>query len=200
MTREPVERDVGRRIRELRDGRGLSLKSLAERCGLSLNAISRIERGESSATVSSLHRIAAALDVPITDFFGVGSGQSTVLVRRTQRLRTRGDGAMLESLGTGLPGQRLEPFLMTLLPGAASGQQEIVHAGEEFAYCLEGEVEYRVGADWHRLEAGDSILFHAEQPHLCRNTSLEKAILLFVIRAPEEESRRSHQVHLLTTV
>jgi transcriptional regulator with XRE-family HTH domain len=193
MADEPVERGVGRRIRELREARGLSLKSLAEQCGLSLNAISRIERGESSATVASLHRLAAALEAPITAFFGNASGQSTVLVRRTQRLRTRGEGALLESLGTGLPGQRLEPFLMTLLPGAASGQQEIVHAGEEFVFCVEGEVEYRVGADWHRLEAGDSILFQADQPHLCRNTSLEKAVVLFVIHA---ESRRSYQVHL----
>jgi transcriptional regulator with XRE-family HTH domain len=196
---EQVGRDVGRRIREVREGRGLSLKSLAERCGLSLNAISRIERGESSPTVSSLHRLAEALDVPITDFFGTARGLSTVLVRRTQRLRTRGAGTMLESLGSGLPGQRLEPFLMTLLPGAASGQQEIEHAGEEFAFCLEGEVDYRVGKETHRLEAGDSILFHADQPHLCRNTGLEKAVVLFVIRAPGEESRLSHQVHLMTS-
>jgi transcriptional regulator with XRE-family HTH domain len=195
---EPVEREVGKRIREVREGRALSLKALAERCGLSLNAISRIERGESSPTVSSLHRLAAALDVPITDFFGSSPGHSVVLVRRTERLRTRGEGAMLESLGSGLPGQRLEPFLMTLLPGAASGQQPIVHAGEEFAFCVAGEVEYRVGTEWYRLEAGDAILFRADQPHLCRNTSLEQAILLFVIRAPEE-SGSAHQMHLMTS-
>jgi transcriptional regulator with XRE-family HTH domain len=195
---EPVERVVGRRIREVREGRGLSLKALAEQCGLSLNAISRIERGESSPTVSSLHRLAAALDVPIADFFASDAGRSVVVVRRSQRLRTRGEGAMLESLGSGLPGQRLEPFLMTLLPGTASTQQPIAHGGEEFGYCVAGEVEYLVGEEWHRLEAGDSILFHADQPHLCRNNGLEQAMVLFVIRAPEEESRRSHQVHLMT--
>lgn len=194
------EPGVGQRIREVRERQALSLKALAARCGLSLNAISRIERGESSPTVSSLHRLASALDVPITDFFGGTRGLSTVVVRRTERPRTRGDGCLLESLGTGLPGQRLEPFLMTLLPGAASAQQEIVHAGEEFAFCVEGEVEYHVGADSHRLEVGDSVLFRADQPHLCRNTGLEKAVVLFVIRAPEEESRLSHQVHLMTNL
>lgn len=193
-----VGRDVGKRIREVRDGHGLSLKALAERCGLSINAISRIERGESSPTVSSLHRLADSLDVPITDFFGAARGLSTVVVRKPQRPRIRGEGTILESLGTGLPGQRLEPFLMTLAPGAASGQQEIVHPGEEFAFCIEGEVEYQVGADSHRLEAGDSILFRADQPHLCRNNSTEKAIVLFVIRAPAKESRLSHQIHLMT--
>jgi transcriptional regulator with XRE-family HTH domain len=195
---ELVEREVGRRIREIREARGLSLKALAERCGLSLNAISRIERGESSPTVASLHRLAAALDVPVTDFFASAGGQSIVLVRRNQRLRTRGEGVMLESLGSGLPGQRLEPFLMTLSPGAASSQQEIVHGGEELAYCVAGEVEYQVGAERHRLEVGDSILFRAEHPHLCRNVGLEQAVVLFVIRAPDEEGRLSYQMHLMT--
>lgn len=196
---EPVQRAVGRRIRQIREAQGLSLKALAARCQLSLNAISRIERGDSSPTVSSLHRLAAALDVPITDFFGSDRGQSSVLLRRADRLRTRGEGAMLESLGSGLPGQRLAPFLLTLLPGAASSPQPIQHAGEEFALCVAGEVDYSVGERQHRLEAGDTLLFHADQPHLCRNNGLEQATVLFVIRAPEEESRLCHQRHLLSS-
>ena len=190
--------NIGTRLRELRQGRGFSLRALAERCGLSANAISRIERGESSPTVSSLHRLAGALGVLITEFFEAEPELSTILVRKHLRLRSRGEGVLIESLGTGLQGQRLEPFLMTLLPGAAGGDEPITHEGEEFVYCVEGEVEYLVNEEWHRLEAGDSLLFLAPQPHMCRNTGLEKTVVLLVIQASEEDMKVSQQRHLMT--
>jgi transcriptional regulator with XRE-family HTH domain len=183
-------------MREIREQRGFSQRDLAARSGLSANAISRIERGENSPTVSSLHQLAAALRVPIVDFFETGEELATVLVRKNRRLRTRGEGVLIESLGSGLPGQMLEPFLMTLSPGVVCGEDPIAHAGEEFVHCVEGEVEYLVDADWHRLGAGDSLVFQSQQLHMCRNNSLETAILLLVILAAEEMVRLSPHPHL----
>jgi transcriptional regulator with XRE-family HTH domain len=190
--------DVGARIRELREARGYSLRALADRSGLSLNAISRIERGESSPTVSSLQRLATTLSVPISEFFELGTEYGTILVRKNQRLRTRGEGVLIESLGSGLQGQMMEPFLMTLQPGAIGGEEPISHAGEEFVYCVQGEVEYLVDEEWHRLEAGDSLLFQSPQPHMCRNTSLSKAIVLLIILAAEEYVRLAQHQHLFS--
>jgi transcriptional regulator with XRE-family HTH domain len=190
--------DVGGRIRSLRESEGLSLRALADRCGLSINAISRIERGESSPTVASLHKLATALSLPIADFFETGEELTTILVRKNARLRSRGEGMLIESLGSGLPSQRLEPFLMTLLPGASSGEEAITHGGEEFVFCLEGEIDYQVDDEWHRLEAGDSLLFRAEQPHQCKNTGLEKVVALLIIQASDDEIRLSQQRHLMT--
>ena len=184
---EKKQPDVGSQLVKLRQDRGLSLRALAKECGLSVNAISRIERGESSPTVSSLHQLATALDVPLTEFFLVEPEHSAIVVRRDQRLRTRGDGVLMESLGTGLYGQRLGPFLMTLMPGASAGEEPISHGGEEFVYCLEGQIDYLVAETWYRLNPGDSLLFVASQPHMCSNTGLETARLLLVFRAPEEE-------------
>lgn len=189
---------VGTRLSELRQERGLSLRALAKESGLSVNAVSRIERGESSPTVSSLQRLARALEVQITEFFRIQPEHCTILVRAPDRLRTRGDGILMESLGTGLRGQRLGPFLMTLLPGSSGGEEPITHGGEEFVYCLEGEVDYLVGEDWYRLRPGDSLIFLASQPHACRNTGLEKARLLLVVQAPEEEMGATQQRHLMT--
>ena len=188
--------DVGTRIREIREAKGYSLRTLAERSGLSLNAISRIERGENSPTVSSLQRLATALAVPINEFFKTGKEYVTIVVRKNQRSRTRGEGVLFESLGNGLPGQMIEPFLMTLLPGATGGEEPISHAGEEFVYCVEGEIEYLVDEEWHRLEAGDSLLFQSPQPHMCRNTSLEQAILLLIVLAAEDYVRLAQHQHL----
>lgn len=191
------EPGVGARLLGLRQTRGLSLRALAARSGLSINAISRIERGESSPTVSSLQRLAAALDLPLLEFFRVEPELATVLVPAGDGLKSRSEGLLIESLGAGLPGQHLGPFLMTLEPGAASGEETIRHGGEEFVHCLEGEVEYVVGSERHRLAAGDSLLFLAHQPHLCENLSGARARVLIVVLAPPDEIRATQQRHLM---
>jgi transcriptional regulator with XRE-family HTH domain len=185
---------VGSRIRELREQKGLSLRALAEQCGLSINAISRIERDESSPTVASLHRLADALAVPITTFFDTGDAQATVWVRRARRMRTQGRGITMDSLGSGLTAQQMEPFLMSLGPGVISASEPFTHAGEEFVFCQEGVVEYQVGEESYRLESGDSLLFQANQPHLCRNVGDSPATILLVLQAAPDviSSRRQH--------
>jgi transcriptional regulator with XRE-family HTH domain len=183
MMIEQAQPNVGPRIRALRREQGLSMQALAERCGLSANAISLIERGESSPTVSSLHRLATALEVPIVDLFNEETGQITVFVKRGSRPRSRSNGILLESLGTGLPDQQIEPFLMTFVAEAENTADPITHAGEEFVHCLEGEVEYRVGKDVYRMEAGDSLLFQATQPHQCCNVIQTPAKILLVFQA-----------------
>ena len=61
---------IGRQIRNLRNSRGLTLKQMARRTNLSVSLLSQIERAESSASVSSLFKVATALGVPLTDLFG----------------------------------------------------------------------------------------------------------------------------------
>ena len=109
------ESNVGSRIRIIREQRKMSLRALAERCKLSANAISLIERGENSPTVSSLHALATSLGVKITAFFEESHDQTVVLVRKDQRLRADGTGLVMESLGIGLHDQQLEPFLTVLM-------------------------------------------------------------------------------------
>ncbi len=177
--------EVGLRLRMLRERQGLSLRALAQACGLSINAIGQIERGEHSPTVSSLHQLATALNVPITAFFEDPSEQTTVFVRRDRRLRSDADGITMESLGVGLRHQQLEPFLVRVDPGAGTTTQLITHEGEEFAYCLAGSIEYRVGNDIYHLEEGDSLLFEAIQPHGFHNAAESQATLILVFQVAE---------------
>lgn len=171
---------VGERIRELREGRGYSLRELAELSGLSINAISRIERGENSPTVASLHQLANALAVPIADFFTVAASQVSVYVKRDRRPATDAHGVRMESLGSGLPDQRMEPFMLTLAPGTESTLEPVTHTGEEFILVLEGELEYQVGDQMYWLEQGDSLIFQALQPHRCRNNSNRPVTIVLV--------------------
>ena len=68
-SRDTVSVDVGNRLRELREMRKVSMRTLAQNSGLSANALSMIERGKASPSVSTLCRLADALGIPITDFF-----------------------------------------------------------------------------------------------------------------------------------
>jgi transcriptional regulator with XRE-family HTH domain len=116
--------DVGARLRILRERRGLSLRGLAEVCNLSPNTISLIERGVSSPSVSTLHSLAIALGVPITSFFEEKKEKEEVILTHAgERPSSKSASVLLESLGSGLQDQTLEPFVVTLKPGADSGRQ-----------------------------------------------------------------------------
>lgn len=190
--------NVGPRIRAIREQRKLSLRALAERCDLSINAISLIERGENSPTVSSLHTLANALGVKITDFFEEMHEQAIVFVPRGQRLGTQGNGLVMESLGLGLHNQQLEPFMVTVEPGAGGASQPISHPGQEFVYCLTGMVEYHVGGQTYSMLPGDSLLFDATQSHYFCNLGEIQAELLLVFQGFEGGILARHR-HLETS-
>ena len=182
---DEIAPNVGPRIRTLREQRGLSLRALAERCNLSINAISLIERGENSPTVSSLHMLATALGVKITDFFEDSREHAVVYVKHDRRLVTQVDGLLMESLGIGLHNQQLEPFMVTVEPGAGDDGESIVHPGQEFVFCLTGEIQYEISGQAFRLEPEDSLLFDATQPHCFRNVGASPAQVLLVFQALE---------------
>lgn len=186
--------DVGPQLRAMRQQRGLSLRTLAGICDLSPNTISLIERGISSPSVSTLHRLATAMRVPITAFFEEQEARVEIVLQRAgERSRSGSANVLLESLGTGLEAQTLEPFVVTLNPGAGSGRQTIVHVGHELVYCLRGEVEYQVDDQLCLLGEGDSLLFEARLPHRWRNPGDEPAIFLLVFQsAVTGESMEQH--------
>lgn len=177
---QPTQPDVGARIRTIRERHSWSMRALAERCGLSVNAISLIERGENSPTVSSLHQLAIALGVPITDFFEVPAEQAIIYTGPAARLRSESSGVVMESLALGLRRQQMEPFLITLEPGAGSRAERVIHPGEEFVHCLEGSPVYSVDDRTYELKPGDSLLFKATHPHCFYNPSTAQARLLLV--------------------
>ncbi|MBU0493255.1 MAG: cupin domain-containing protein [Chloroflexi bacterium] len=188
--------DVGAHVRALRQRRGLSLRALAELCELSPNTISLVERGASSPSVATLHRLATALGVPITAFFEQeGEKVELVLTRADERPRAGSASILLESLGSGLLDQTLAPFAVTLKPGACSGDQGMVHAGHELVYCLRGELEYEVAGQLHRLTAGDALLFEARLPHRWCNPGDDPAEFLLIFETPMPEESMAQHLH-----
>jgi quercetin dioxygenase-like cupin family protein len=173
---------VGKRIRELRTQNGLSLRALAEISNLSSNAISLIERGDNSPTVSSLHNLATALGVPITAFFEQQADGRVVHLKKNMRPASESAGVRMENLGSGLPNQQIEPFMMTIAPGGSSTSEQITHSGEELVYVLSGALVCRINEEEYQLDEGDSLLFLASQPHVYRNTGRQAARILIVFQ------------------
>lgn len=195
MSAEKQDR-IGQRIRRLRKSKNLSLRALGERAGLSATAIGRIERGESSPTVVTLQQLARALELPVIAFFKEGQEIFTLFVKREALHRCHAYGALVETLGQELPHQCLEPFIITLDPEERKISEAYIHTGEEFVYCLEGRVEYRVGNQLYPMESGDSLLFKGDQPHAFRNLGDSPARILVVIQETELAARhRTRRMH-----
>ena len=186
---QATEPDVGRRLRELRQRRGLTQRALAQACDLSTNAIGLIERGESSPSVSTLNRLAQALQTPIAELFIETSEQRVVFTKGDQRSQAHRDQIQMENLAEGLSGQCMEAFLVTLQPGAGTGAEPVIHMGEEFVFCMEGQIEYRISDQAYYLEAGDSLMFQADQPHCWCNLAEEPARLLLIFHAVDEPQK-----------
>lgn len=180
---EQATPDVGLHVRAYRTERGLSLRALAALCDLSANTISLIERGVTSPSVSTLHRLSIALGVPIAAFFvEQGDEVKIVLTRADERPRSGSASVLLESLGSGLEDQACEPFIVTLKPGATSGRQEMVHEGQELVYCLQGTLDYEIDGEHYRLDQGDALLFRADLSHRWKNPGSEPSIFLMMMQ------------------
>lgn len=170
----------------------MSLRLLAAKSGLSANALSMIERGRVSPSVSTLYKLADALGVSITAFFHTESRrQPVVFIKHDARRRV----PFMRGLWEGLGGEefigRVEPFLITLESGASSGLFQMSHSGHEFVFCLRGQIEYMVEHNYYLLEAGDSLLFAAHLLHRWRNPGNTVANALIVLSGfSEQESLR----------
>ncbi|HTP01804.1 MAG TPA: XRE family transcriptional regulator [Anaerolineales bacterium] len=182
--------NVGVRLRELREARGASMRALAARSGLSANALSMIERGHTSPSVSTLYKLADALDVPVTEFFAPGTEKYNVLlIRADGRTRVPFASGVWEGLGGEKFTGRVEPFVLTLENGASSGQAAMAHTGHEFVYCLRGQLQYLVEDELFELQAGDSLLFAAHLKHRWRNPGSTVTNVLIVLSGFSESER-----------
>jgi transcriptional regulator with XRE-family HTH domain len=173
--------DVGSALRRLREERDLTIRVLAKQSGLAINTLSLIENSKTSPSVSTLQALALALEVPITAFFETDAPKITIAhLKVGQRPQAAFAHGTLEDLGAGLSERTVEPFVVTLEPGAGSGPHPIVHTGEEFLYCLEGRIAYVIEERTYLLEPGDSLLFASHLPHRWQNVDAgpSRAILV----------------------
>jgi transcriptional regulator with XRE-family HTH domain len=179
-----IERTVGDRLRILRAERNLSQRALAQLASISPNSISLIERDEISPSVATLQNMATALHVRVSYFFEDETEQNVLHIKAGQRSTVDSQGVRIESIGSRIHAQEIEPFLVRLAPRTSSGERQVIHAGHEVVYCLKGRLEYLIDGTIYQVEEGDFVLFEAGLPHLWRNPYDTEAEFLLILQTP----------------
>lgn len=165
-----LELAIGSEVRSFRKQLKLTVTEVAKAASLSPGMLSKIENGNTSPSLATLHALSRALNVPVTSFFRkyeeqrdctyVPAGQGLIIERRGTRA-----GHQYQLLGHTVGKQvMVEPYLITL-----TEESEVFplfqHDGQEFVYILSGKVVYRHGDRTYRLMPGDSLFFDADAPH-----------------------------------
>jgi XRE family transcriptional regulator, regulator of sulfur utilization len=178
---------VGTRIHALREAMGFSLRDLAERSGVSAPMLSQVERGETSPTLAVAEKIAAGLELTLSQLLRLDEGEHVAVSRAGERRRYERGGHRFEELTPPLPGQRADVSLHTLKAGATTGGPDDPPMHEpgsrETAVVLTGVLALTVDGTRHELHAGDSVTFDADLPHHFENDGGEQARFLAVIAA-----------------
>ncbi len=178
---------VGPRVRALRDAMGLSLRDLAARSGVSAPMLSQVERGETSPTLAVAAKIAAGLELTLSQLLRLDEGEHIVVSRAATRRQSLRGGHQFEELTPPLPGQRADVSLHSLRPGAATGGRgdPPMHepGSRETAVVLRGAVALVVDGTRHELRASDAVTFDADLPHHFENEGEDEAEFLAVIAA-----------------
>ncbi|MDO9085488.1 MAG: cupin domain-containing protein [Anaerolineaceae bacterium] len=187
-----ISLEVGSRLKELREARRISMRELARRSDLSANALSMIERNLTSPSVSTLTKLAQALEIPITAFFrNIPEKHNIVHCKASERNRV----SFMKGLWEGLGGEsfvgRVEAFMLTLESGGSSGPHGMLHSGHEFVYCLRGNLDYDVSGERYILEPGDSLIFSSQLVHRWRNAGPNVCNAIIVISGYEESENPS---------
>ncbi len=180
---------TGARIRALREAMDLSLRDLAARSGVSAQMLSQVERGETSPTLALAARIAAGLDLSLSQLVRLDEGEGVTVVRSHERATggATARGHRYEVVTPPLPGQRAEVTLHTLAPGAATGGpgDPPMHepGSRETAVATAGRLRLTCAGVEHELDEGDAVTFDADLPHHFDNPTDEEARFLAVVSA-----------------
>jgi transcriptional regulator with XRE-family HTH domain len=181
------ETNIGPRLRGRRQARGFSLRAVAERSGVTAAALSLIENGKNSPSVSTLKKVLTALGLTLADFFAAerppaGAG----VVTRRRHLVNVATGGGLRYLA--LPGPHANRAIQIMhevyAPGADTGPEPYSHAGEEAGFCVSGSIEVTVDGRAEVLRPGDAFYFPSTLPHRWRNVGAATARMISACTPP----------------
>ncbi len=176
-------------MKALREASSLSLRDLAARSGVSAPMLSQVERGETSPTLTVAARIAAGLELRLSQLLRLDESGSVTIVRAGahQHGGNSRRGHSFEVMTASQPGQRSELSRHTLAPGGATGAPDDPPMHEpgsrETALVEQGSLVLVCDGQRHELAEGDCVTFDADLPHHFENPSGARAAFLAVVSA-----------------
>lgn len=173
---------IGPRLRRLRLQRKYSLARVARAANVSVGFLSALERGQMSASVATLRRLARFYRLNILALFDPSEANPGRVRPRERKVLEAGPGVRMELLSWG--NTVMEPHLFRVAPSAGSGDS-YSHEGEEFLFILRGCLEISLdGGESHQLEEGDSFYFESSAQHRWSNPGRKEAWVLWVNTPP----------------
>ena len=191
-------KEIGKRLKALREKKGLSVEELALRATLPAADLEAVERGTRAPSVGELINVAQVLDVSPGQFFESDARSRRIeVVRATERWRVEREpsegGTALsysyEALSFRLSDRIMQPFLIEVRLHPGETAQPSHHEGEEFLYVLEGELELEVGGEKHRLAAGDSAYYDSHLLHVLRAVSARPPRAIVVVATAQHAAQ-----------
>jgi transcriptional regulator with XRE-family HTH domain len=187
-----AEKHIGERIKRLRLKKSMGLVELGRHTGLSASFLSQLETGRVVPTLRNLARIAMVFSKDLPYFFESEPQSLFRIHRRKERVRLPQTGVddptyFFESLGYMVPDRLMDPYFAEFVP-LKKGQdiRPHVHAGYEFLYVLQGELEIRHGDQVSQMEAGDAVYFDASTAHayVCAGKTPAVALIVTMHQPP----------------
>ena len=183
-----VVNSIGPKVHRLRKQWNLSLQQLADRSEVSTAAIHKVEQGTMVPTITTLLKLAAAFDHPVSYFVEEEQASPSYVVftpaDRRRSIYTPHQGLTLG----GISGPYGQYFVATAVaevePGADSGESPLRHPGEELIHMLSGRLDVDVGDRSFQLRRGDSIHFRTDYEHRWRNPARHVARAVWTALRP----------------
>lgn len=173
---------IGRKVRELRTQRGLSVRTLAARTGFSPSFISQMELDALSPSIASLEKVAEELGVSLGQFFSSIEAAPREVVRKEERPKHESgwSKSTVALLADGAPGRKISAVEITVEPGGTSGKRSAFGAQEALVLVLSGELTVRLRGQDTELGEGDSVYVSEGAEFSWENTGSGRATLFMV--------------------
>lgn len=174
--------DLGKKIKRMRNQKGLTQEELADRCELTKGYISQLENNLNSPSIATLTDILVALGSSLSEFFQEET-EEKVVFSKEEFIEKDSEGVLWHWLIPNAQKNMLEPVLVELSEGVSTSG-DIPHEGEEFGYVLEGKIAVVLGGKQYLCKKGEAFYYNADKPHLIVNKNKGKAKFLWVSTPP----------------
>jgi transcriptional regulator with XRE-family HTH domain len=184
---------VGSKVKSIRESKNITLEQLAQRSGLTIDQIERIEENKNLPSLAPLIKIARVLGVRLGTFLDDNQNLGPVVCRKEDQPKgisfsnetaNSHNNLNFFALAQSKIGRHMEPFLIDIDSASEEGYVLSTHEGEEFLFVIEGVVEVTYGKTTYTIEAGESIYYDSIVEHNVHAASQSKAKILAVVYTP----------------
>ena len=165
--------NLGDTIHKIRKEHKMTLLELAEKSGVALATLSRMENGKMTGTLESHMKICEALGATLPDLYNNLYSSKRAIAINTQKSRTevfiRDKKSSEELLTSKVSNKKMMPVLIKINRGGKTRNEKMKPGVEKFIYVLDGRIEANVGEEKYNLMRGDTLYFEAAALHFFKN-------------------------------